>query len=457
MKLSSWILFTFLPLSVFSQAYKNPLQRAQRNAYVVQQGEIVTLPQAVAMALEKNYQIRIARTQEQITHYNATYGNAGFLPVLTANLSKNNSRQNLQQDYFSTQAPTNAGGVLNINTVAGVNLNWTLFNGLGMFILYDQLNEQTRIAEVTTRANVEQTLANVATAYYNVVRQVQHLLTLRQALDISRDRLELARDSYEVGTRSKVDFLSAQVDYNTDSSALLSQTQSLQAAKIGLNQLLVRDANTEFAVRDTMVARTNLVLDQLRESLASNNPLLISAVLNRHIADLNIKLTKSQQLPTVTFQSGYNYTSIDNQNGFGVKSAKNTTLLYNLQASVPIFNGFNLKRLNQIARANSVIAEYQESNQRIVLQTALEQTYSQYLNNLNLLNLEVLNNQLANQNVDIAYDRYRIGNSTFVEFRDVQSNAIDAQNRLIEAEYNAKAAEIELLRLSSTITRELGP
>ncbi|MFD2936848.1 TolC family protein [Spirosoma flavum] len=457
MKLSSWILFILFPFTVFAQAYKNPLQRAQRNAYVVQQGEIVTLPQVVAMALEKNYQIRIARTQEQISHYNATYGNAGFLPVVTGNLSKNNSRQNLQQDYFSTQAPTNASGVLNINTVAGVNFNWTLFNGLGMFILYDQLNEQTRIAEVTTRANVEQTLANVATAYYNVVRQVQHLLTLRQALDISRDRLELARDSYEVGTRSKVDFLSAQVDYNTDSSALLSQTQSLQAAKIGLNQLLVRDSNTEFAVRDTMVARTDLVLDQLRQSLSSNNPLLISAVLNRHIADLNIKLAKSQQLPTVSFQSGYNYTSIDNQNGFGVRSAKNTTLLYNLQAAVPIFNGFNQRRLNQVARANSVIAEYQEANQRIVLQTALEQTYSQYLNNLNLLNLEVLNNQLANQNVDIAYDRYRIGNSTFVEFRDVQSNAIDAQNRLIEAEYNAKAAEIELLRLSSTITRELGP
>ncbi|AUD01481.1 TolC family protein [Spirosoma pollinicola] len=455
MKLSSCILLALLPFSVFAQAYKNPLQRAQRNAYVIQQGEVTNLSQVIAVALEKNYQIRIARTQEQITQFNATYGNAGFLPVLTGNLSRNNSRQNLQQEYFSAQAPTNVSGVLNANTVVGVNLNWTLFNGLGMFILYDQLAEQTRLAEVTTRANVEQTVANIATSYYNVVRQLQRLLTLRQALDISRDRLELARDSYEVGTRSKVDFLSAQVDYNTDSSALLTQTQLLQAAKIGLNQLLVRDPNTEFAVRDSIIARNNLAIEPLRESLSTNNPLLIAAVYNRHIADLSIKLAKAQQLPTVTFQSGYNYTSINNQGGFGVRSANNTTLLYNLQASVPIFNGLNQRRLNQVARANSVIAEYQEANQRIVLQTALEQTYSQYVNNLNLLNLEVQNNQLANQNVDIAYDRYRIGNSTFVEFRDVQRNAIDAQNRLIEAEYNAKAAEIELLRLSSTITRDL--
>lgn len=456
MKLSYWILFTCLPLSVFAQINKNPLERAQRNVYVVQKGEVITLPDAIAMALNKNYQIRIARTQQQISEYNASYGNAGFFPTITGNLSNNNNRQNLQQDYFSTQPPTNASGVLNRNSVVGLSLNWTIFNGLGMFILYDQLKEQLRISEVNTRANVEQTVANVATAYYNVVRQLQHLLTLRLALDISRDRLNLARDAYEVGTRSKVDFLSAQVDYNTDSSALLTQTQSLQAAKIALNQLLIRDPGTEFSVRDTIVARTNLSLDPLKQSLATNNPLLIAAVLNRHVADLNIKLAKSQQLPTVTLQSGYNYQNVNNGNGFGVKSANNQTLLYNFQASVPIFNGFLLKRQNQIARANSVIAEYQEENQRLVLQTALEQTYTQYLNNLNQLNLEVQNNQLANQNVDIAYDRYRIGNATFVEFRDVQSTAIAAQNRLIDAEYNAKAAEIELLRLSSTITQELG-
>ena len=106
-------------------------------------------------------------------------------------------------------------------------------------------------------------------------------------------------------------------------------------------------------------------------------------------------------------------------------------------------------------RVNTIIAQDQEDNQRLQLQSALVQTYQTYQNNIRLLNLEVLNNQLANQNVDIAYDRYRIGNSTFVEFRDVQRNAINAQTRLIEAEFNAKAAEIELLRLSSTITQEL--
>jgi len=299
-------------------------------------------------------------------------------------------------------------------------------------------------------------MANIATGYYDVVRQLERLIAFTQALDISRERLELARANFEVGTRSKVDYLSAQVDYNVDSAALLSQQQALATTKIVMNRLLVRDPLTEFAVRDTIVARNNLALAPLQQSLNSNNPLLAAAVLNRTLADIDVQLANAQQLPLVTAQTGYNYQFIDNQGGFGIKTARTSALTYNLVATIPIFNGYNLKRQIQNAKVGTIIAEKQEADQKLQLQSALAQTYQLYANSLRLLNLEVLNNQLANQNVDIAYDRYRIGNSTFVEFRDVQRNAINAQTRLIEAEFNAKAAEIELLRLSSTITQELG-
>jgi outer membrane protein TolC len=303
---------------------------------------------------------------------------------------------------------------------------------------------------------VEATVASIATSYYDVIRQLQRLIAFSQALDISRERLELARANYEVGTRSKVDFLSAQVDYNTDSASLIAQEQLLRNSKTLFNTQLVRDPLTEFAVRDTIIVRPNLELGSLQQSLNTNNPLLVSAVLNRTIADLNARLVNAQQLPLVTAQTGYNYQLQDNQGGFGIRTGRTGSFTYLVTASIPIFNGYNLKRQIQNARVNTIIAQNQESDQRLQLQLALTQTFQLYQNSLKLLNLEVLNNQLANQNVDIAYDRYRIGNSTFVEFRDVQRNSIDAQTRLIEAEFNAKAAEIELLRLSSTITQELG-
>ncbi|MVM38327.1 TolC family protein [Spirosoma sp. HMF3257] len=461
MKLSSWLFFTCLPLTVFAQQPQNAIQRAQQRTFTLatlpQTGELLTLPQAIEQAVGKNYQIHINRSLEEISKNNYTKGNAGYLPSLTFNGNSNGGVQNFRQTFIGgSPSPREGRGIFNRTSNLGLNLNYTIFNGYARRSIYTQLEQLLKLSTVNTRANIEATMASVATSYYDVVRQLQRLIAFSQALDISRERLELAKANYEVGTRSKVDFLSAQVDYNTDSAALLSQEQALRNAKIILNTVLVRDPQMEFAVRDTIIARPNLQLPPLQQSLTSNNPLLAAAVLNRTVVDLNLQLANAAQLPLVTATAGYSYQFQDNQGGFGVETGRTSALNYNIVASIPIFNGYNLKRQIQNARVNNIIAKDQEDNQRLQLLAALNQTYQAYQNSLNLLNLEVLNNQLANQNVEIAYDRYRIGNSTFVEFRDVQRNAINAQTRLIEAEYNAKAAEIELLRLSSTISQDLG-
>lgn len=461
MKLSLWILFACLPFPALAQQTPNAIKRAQQRTFTMatlpQDGELLTLQQAIAQAVEKNYQIQINRSQEDIARNNYTKGNAGYLPSVTGNLNSNGSLQNLRQTYLdASRAPLQVNGVFNRTSNTGINLNYTVFNGYARRSLYTQLEQLLRVSTVNTRANVEATMANVATNYFNVVRQLERLIAFTQALDISRERLELARANYEVGTRSKVDFLSAQVDYNVDSAALLSQQQALMNAKTMLNTLLVREPQTEFAVRDTIIAQPDLQLATLQQSLTANNPQLAAAVLNRTVADLNVGLANAQLLPLVTAQTGYNYQFIDNQGGFGIKSGRAGGPTYLIQATIPVFNGYNLKRQVQNARVNTIIAQNQIDDQKLQLQSALAQTYQIYANSLRLLNLEVQNNSLANQNVDIAYDRYRIGNSTFVEFRAVQRTAIDAQTRLIEAEYNAKATEIELLRLSSTITQELG-
>ncbi|RYF74155.1 MAG: TolC family protein, partial [Cytophagaceae bacterium] len=247
------------------QPFQNPVQRALRNAYITQQGEQLLLADAIAAALANNYQIKGLQTQEQIARNERIPANAGFYPLITGNASTNGSKQTINQTFVDNIRPPQVlNGIFNRTTTAGVNMNWTVFNGLANFATYERFGELVRISEVNTRASVEQTIANVATAYYDVVRQLQQLLSFRQALDISRDRLELAKANYEVGTRSKVDYLTAQVDYNADSVTLLTQEQSLRSAKVLLNTLIVRDPATEFAVRDTIIVRTDISLDQLR-------------------------------------------------------------------------------------------------------------------------------------------------------------------------------------------------
>jgi outer membrane protein len=416
----------------------------------------LSLEKAIAIALEKNYSIRIAEKRVAIAKNDNTLGNAGFLPTLTGIAQKNYTSSHLRQDFFNAlQAPLDRSGVNNNNSNSGVALTWTIFDGLGMFISQERLQQLEQAGRTNAKITIENTVAQVSSAYYEIIRQYQRVRALRNALDISKDRLELAKAYYEVGTGSKVDYINAQVDYNGDTAAYIAQEQVLRNAKIDLNALLARNPDEDFSIPDTIITRRDIPVEVLRQSLLAQNPNLVLAAQQRRIAELDIKALSAQQLPQVDLLGGFNYNTTNNQAGFGVRRARNDVWSYGARVSVNIFDGFNQRRRIQNARINALITEDVEGDVRNQLLAAFNQTYLQYRNSLQLVALEEANFTLARQNVEIAFERYRVGNSTSYEFREVQRNTVAAETRLIEAEYNAKLAEIELLRLSSKLLDEV--
>ncbi|MFN8358107.1 MAG: TolC family protein [Spirosomataceae bacterium] len=417
--------------------------------------ELLSLDQAIELSLKQNFGIKVASTRKKIGENDNTLGNAGFLPTVTGQASKNYSISKIDQEFFGgVRDPLRQSGVKNNNGNLGVNVVWTLFDGMGMFIARDRLAELQRQGVVSEKIVIENTIAQVANAYYDILRQSQRLKTFKDALEISNERLRLAKDRYEVGQGSKLDYLAAQVDYNGDKAALVAQEQALRNARIALNALLVRDLNADFSVPDTIILNKNLQLETLRPLVLSQNPSLVLAGMNKKLADLEIKNQKSLQLPQLDFLGGYNYNTVNNGAGFGVQTGKTGLFNYGVRATVNIFDGYNQKRRIENAKVNSLVAEYQEKDLKVQLESALERTYLSYRNSLELVQLELQNFAVARQNVDIAFERYKIGVSTPLELREAQRNAVAAQTRLIEAEFNTKLTEIELQRLSSTILME---
>jgi outer membrane protein len=438
--ISSLVILLFLGLTPLSVRGQNAL----------------SLENAIAIALEKNYSIRIAEKRVTIAQNDNTLGNAGFLPTLTGVAQKNFTSSHLRQDFFNAlQAPLDRAGVNNNNSTSGVALSWTIFDGLGMFISQERLQQLEQAGQTNAKITIENTIAQVSSAYYEIIRQYQRVRALRNALDISNDRLELAKAYYEVGTGSKVDFINAQVDYNGDTAAYIAQEQVLRNAKIDLNSLLSRNPSEDFTIPDTIMTRRDFSVDELKQSLLAQNPNLVLAAQQRRIAELNVRALSAQQYPQVDLLGGFNYNTTNNQAGFGVKSARNDIWSYGARVSVNLFDGFNQRRRIQNARINALITEDIEGDVRNQLLAAFDQTYLNYRNSLQLVALEEANSTLARQNVEIAFERYRVGNSTSYEFREVQRNTVAAETRLIEAEYNAKLAEIELLRLSSRLLEDL--
>ena len=420
----------------------------------IAQKTTLSLDEAVRIAMERAYNIKVSKVQQKIAENDNTRGNAGMLPVVTGAISKNYTISSVTLGLFDPNlAPIERSGVPNNTGGIGVNAVWTLYDGMGMFIAKERLSTIQKATYTQTESQVENTVAQVATAYYDIIRQSRRVTNLKHGLEISNDRLKLAKDRYEVGQGSKVDFLSAQVDYNEDKAALLAQEQALESAKYALNSLLVRDLSTEFSTNDTFMLDKKLSLTTLRDAMVKLNPSLALAAMNRQLADMAVKAEKAKQYPQVALVTGYNYNTANNGAGApqATKSSQNYAFNYGIRATIPIFDGYNQKRRIQNAKLNTETLAFQESDLRNQLNTALERTYLSYNNSLELIKLETENYKIARQNIEIAFERYKVGNATSYELREVQRNAVAAETRLIDAECNAKISEVELLRLSSKL------
>lgn len=413
--------------------------------------DILNPEQAIANALENNYLIKISNAQIKIAESNNTKGNAGMLPSLTGNASKNYNVNNTQLTFFDEKLPIiDRKGVQNNTGNVGLSFAWTLFDGKGMYIAKDQLGKLQSLAENNAKIQITNTVAQVLTAYYDVVRGEKRVKNLKKGLEISNDRLKLSKDRYEVGQGSKVDFLSAQVDYNQDKSDVIAAEQAVNNTKMSLNTLMVKLPNNAFSTVDSILIDQFLDLESIKSSTLAANPNLRQAKINNNLAELDIKLLKASQMPTLDLLSGYNYNTFNNGAGAPqqTKNSQIFALNYGLRASINIFDGHNLKRRIENARLISEINQNQEKDLLNQVNLMVERSFQNYKNALELIKLENENYKIADLNTDIAFERYRVGNSTAYELREVQRNAVAAETRLIEAEYSAKINEIELNRLS---------
>ncbi|CAM3436227.1 TolC family protein [Aquirufa ecclesiirivi] len=412
----------------------------------------LSLEDAIQQGLQNHYSIQVAKKREKQALNDNTLGNAGFLPTITGNFNKNYTISGLDQEFFGgLRAPLVQSGVNSNSSNTGVAMIWTLYDGKGMFVLRDRFKELQNLGAKQTEATIENLIALISASYYDIIRQDLRVNNFRKGLEISNDRLKLAKDRFEVGQGSKVDFYSAQVDYNEDKALLLAQEQSFLSTKINFNTLLVREHMLDFDVVSSIELLPKLKLEELKNQALQQNPNLISALLNKKVADLDIKNLQSQQQPVIDLVAGYNYNTVNNGAGFGVSKGSSDVMNYGLRASINIFDGSNQKRRIQNAKINAEIADLQVADLKNNLVSNIEKAYVNYENALNLINLETENYGIAKQNIDIAFDRFKVGIATSYELREVQRNAVAAETRLIEAKFAAKTAEIELIRLSGNL------
>ena len=412
--------------------------------------EILTIENAVKIALENNFEIKMASNNLDIDKTNVAIGNAGMLPKVTASLVDANRIENSTQTLQNGTVNT-LDNAKNNSLNYGVGLDWTVFDGFKMFARLDQLKELQKLGEAQLKRTIILKISEVNAVYFDLVQQQQQLAALDTTIVISNQRLTLAQNRFNIGKASKLEVLNAQVDLNTDKVALLRQKESYANRKIILNQILARDSKVDFKVVDEVKVDDKLILSELIALAEKQNPQLESEIINKRVSELQLKQIKGDRYPRINLTTGYNFLDSESSLGFTAAFAARG-FNYGLRASLNVFDGFAQNRNEKIAKIqldNSKIAIEQQS---LLLNSELSIAFQTYLTNLELIDLEETNEAIAKQNLSITVDKFRIGTITTLEFRAAQLNYINAKVRNSNAQFQAKLSEIALKELAGNMT-----
>ncbi|MDP5157374.1 MAG: TolC family protein [Flaviramulus sp.] len=413
--------------------------------------EVVTPEKAVSLALENNYGIKFANTQVEVAKNNASILNSGYLPTLTGNAGATIDKQNTEGQLANGDVRI-AEGAETRRYNASINLNYTLFDGLGRLYNYKQFKERYQLTELQARETIENTVFQLFTVYYNVAQLRENNSALEQTLNISNDRLLRAKYQFDYGQSTKLELLNAEVDINNDSINLMNAKQQLINSKRDLNVVLGNTIHNDFEVDSNISFESLLIKDQLFEKAKLRNVTLMQIDKNILINNYGIRSSKTSYLPTIGLTGSYGWNESTNNSPLAfVLQNTSTGLSAGLNLSWNLFDGGTTITRVKNAQKNLEAQEIQKEEYLITLERDFNNAWDDYQNKLRIFRLQEDNIKTSQNNFDRTQEKFKIGQLNSIEFRQAQINLLNAELLRNQAKYSAKLAELLLLNISGEI------
>jgi outer membrane protein TolC len=413
------------------------------------QAPVLSAADAVKIALESNYDIRLSRADADIARLNDTKGNAGMLPTVNFVANENITLSAFQQQLANGSEFVASGAFFN-NANAGVQLSWTLFDGHRMQLMKSRLEQNAALGQLNLQSMVQTTAANVLLAYYEIVRGKMQERALAEVIVLNEERLRIAEARLTAGFAAQTDALQARIDLNQRRSDLLLQQNATATAKRSLNRLLVRAPETAFEVDETLDNTYSPNKTALTEQVLAQNPTLISFQKSAEIAAILVDETRTLGKARLTGISQLNALRTDNGAGFALN---NTQAGITVGASfvAPLYSGGNVKRQVQTAQVAAEQAKLRVENQRAIIETELENQLSSLQVQQQILGMEDENVRAARENLSVSTARFRVGTTNGLEPQTAQNSLEQVLIRRNMALYNLKVAELRIRLLAGDL------
>ena len=427
--------------------------------------DVLNLEDVIKLALENNFDIQIAKNNEQVAKNNnnigligggqstggtVSGGSTGMLPQISISAGSPQNPLGIGQTistlkYSNPASDINAQKLTSTSYAPSIVGTWYFFDGLKMFATKKKLNRAEELSDLQYRLTVENTLLTALSTYYQMISIEQFIKSLKTSLILGDDQKKLADQKLKSGVGSNVDVLQTQIDYNNIRVQIIQQQNLLNEQRINLNNTLKRAPDIEFTVPDTIIMQTKPEYASALENTDKNNSSILINKKAVEIDELGLKEYKANRMPKLGVTGNYSYqrTTNDigfqrlNQNyGFNAGFICSWTLLNNLTTNTAVKN-----QLVQLSSDNFRLEAAQMQGK-----ANLYKAFLGFQNNLNIIEIEQQSVKLANQNLIIAAQRFKQGLSNYIEYRTVEQSYEDAQFRLSQAAFNTKISELNYLK-----------
>lgn len=419
---------------------------------MVAQTRILSKEEAVIKTLENNYGIRISQNFVEIADNNRDILNSGYLPTLTGAAGANYNIEDINATLQGGDVREVKGAETNRYN-ASVNLNYTLFDGLGRWYNFKALKEQYNLTTLEVRQTIENTILQLMTVYFEVARITENIEVLEETLEISKDRVTRAQYQFDYGQNNRLAVLNAEVDVNNDSINLLNAQQLLSNTKRDL-QVILNDQEipaSRFVVDTTVTFIPEIQLESYLQEAKSNNVSLLQAESSIAISEYAIKVSRSGYLPTIGLNGSYGWNTANlpatsfAQTSTTLGYAAGVSLSWNLfDGGSTIINVRNAK----VRRENE---EYIREQIILEVNRDIANALGDYENKRYIFEVQEKNVLTNETNFERTREQFRIGQITSIEFRQAQINLLNARINKNLAKYDAKLSELQLLQLTGQL------
>lgn len=412
--------------------------------------KLVSVSEAIELALENNYGIKIISNNKEIAKNNASILNSGYLPTVSSSSGATFNRDNLEAEFANGES-TALNGAKSSRYNASINLNYTLFDGLGRYYDYKRLKETYKLSELQARETIENTIAQLYVVYYNVAQVTENVAVLKKTLTISKDRITRADYQFEYGQGTMLNVLNAQVDINNDSINLINAKQLLVNTKRDLNVVLGNVISSEFSVDTTVDFKLNIEQNDLANKMKSNNVNLLQLDKNIMINTFIVKANKSGYLPSLGLTGSYGWNKGNNNAASFVAVSTNTGLSGGLSLSWNLFDGGATATRVTNAKIELENRSLEKESMVIDIERNFKNAWDDYQNKLTIFQVQENNIITSTNNFNRTQEKYKLGQATSIEFRQAQLNLINSELNRNQAKYAAKIAELTVLQLSGEL------